>query len=111
MKLFPSVAVAIASVAIVQDTIPVQGLAVWSTKVGNHYKWYYTIQVLLMPDHKYRVVWVHRSGHVGPSYGDHEFLEDALVEVINGLRDYYQADADYREDAARFYYQELLKCA
>lgn len=112
MKLLTAVTVAQANAALfAQETIPEQGLVIWSIKLGNYYEWYYILQVRVLPDHKYRVVSVHRSGHVNPSYGDHEFLEDSLVEAFRGYRDYHQADAEYREDAARFYDQEMLKCA
>lgn len=89
------------------DSIPEEGAVVWSCRVGSDRRYYYHLEVRTYPNHQYRVVWRHSSGHQNPSDTAYTFLVDALLEALLQRRDYYQAEADDREAALEAYYADL----
>lgn len=93
--------------------IPANGLVVYSEKLGHNSHFFYHLQIRLYPSGQYGIVWRHSSGHCNAHDFESSFhtLEDAALAMIRSKRDYYQADADDRAEAADIYYESMRLAA
>ncbi|MBO0501822.1 hypothetical protein J1C51_23905 [Chromobacterium haemolyticum] len=93
--------------------VPAEGLVVYSEKLGYDRRYFYHLQIRLYPSGQYGIVWRHSSGHCSAhDFESHyQHLEDAAFALIRDKRDYYQAEADDRADAAEAYYESMRLAA
>ncbi|MDE4928821.1 hypothetical protein PQH03_29665 [Ralstonia insidiosa] len=93
--------------------VPAEGLVVYSEKLGYDRRYFYHLQIRLYPSGQFGIVWRHSSGHCSAHDFESHYhrLEDAALALIRDKRDYYQAEADDRADAAEAYYESMRLAA
>lgn len=103
----PAILAAATNAVIAAADVPDGGLVIYSEKLGYERRFFYWLQMRLYPSWNYGLVWQHSSGHCRAEDALYQRLEDAALALIECKRDYYQADAENRAEAAEVYYESM----
>lgn len=103
----PAILAAATNAVIAASDVPDGGLVIYSEKLGYSRHFFYWLQIRLYPSGNYGLVWQHSCGNCRAEDALYQFLEDAALALIECKRNYYQADADDRADAAEAYYESM----